>query len=583
MRYFCILLLIMSACSTESLIDSATNELAGFEQSFVFDSAYLINTEITNDGIHQFKVVCEIDSTFDHSVYLDLRDLSGGVVPCIRTVISNKSVWFSSNVVPSTVANGSKNITVIARTKRGFEITTNLSINIITHLPVVITPSNQQILYDNQFQIGWNMADSASGCILEVSSNNDFSTLSINENLGDVSSYSVPGGLLPNGVYYVRLKSKNGASESGFSLSNKFEIYNGSTVYVSTAGSDSNSGANDSPKRTIQAGINLAKSLNITNVKVAGGTYATAGPFFYNDKGDTCRVLIDSSLHLVGGFNGDFTSQDPQIYPSIIDGANFVNSIISIDNGPNVVIDGLVLLGANGTDNGGGIYIGTVVLTNYAQVLLKNCLIVSNKTRYCGGGIYLKNDNGYWDLGIYDSVISDNQTRSTGGGGGGLANNGSTLRGKIAISNCRFNNNSSWTAGGGIISWSLKNFRVIDSIFSNNKTIYGPSRGGALNLNSTYSCGLTNNIFIDNSTVNHGGAIYCHTISGFKVVSNTFSSNNSFNIYMDNGHPSLLINNQFLNMSDLYRDGFGVINDITSLNNIDSASWGVPGAADGNY
>lgn len=99
------------------------------------------------------------------------------------------------------------------------------------------------------------------------------------------------------------------------------------TRYVSqTAGNDvGNTCANASiPCRTIQHAIDVVQPDD--EIRVAGGTYSNTGSV----------AVITKPMSLVGGYDPNFTSSDPEQYPTTLDalGAGSVISIASVSDVP---------------------------------------------------------------------------------------------------------------------------------------------------------------------------------------------------------------------------------------------------------
>jgi len=92
---------------------------------------------------------------------------------------------------------------------------------------------------------------------------------------------------------------KTGMEDSAVATSSPFAITSG-IVFVSTLGDDSNQGTKDHPKRTIQAGIDLADELFETGeVRVAAGIYETLS-----------EITLKSGISVYGSYRSDFSARN---------------------------------------------------------------------------------------------------------------------------------------------------------------------------------------------------------------------------------------------------------------------------------
>ena len=147
----------------------------------------------------------------------------------------------------------------------------------------------------------------------------------------------------------------NGDIDNNNNDDNEGDIATQEVVYVRDSdGNDSNPGTQAEPKKTIQAGIDLAEFLYTTaEVHVAEGTYSKN----YNKDGIPV-VLLKDGISIYGGYSdADWNISDPLIYITIIkddsttDGAlNNPNRTIEGGSGitENTIIHGFKIVGGEG-------------------------------------------------------------------------------------------------------------------------------------------------------------------------------------------------------------------------------------------
>ncbi|MBN2564317.1 MAG: right-handed parallel beta-helix repeat-containing protein [Candidatus Eisenbacteria bacterium] len=87
---------------------------------------------------------------------------------------------------------------------------------------------------------------------------------------------------------------------------------------------------------TIQSAITAAERADV--IKVAAGTYAG-------------NITIPDYVSLYGGYNSDFTTRDPELYPTIIDAGGSGN-VITCEGRDNIVIDGFEIRNSGATSYG---------------------------------------------------------------------------------------------------------------------------------------------------------------------------------------------------------------------------------------
>jgi hypothetical protein len=253
--------------------------------------------------------------------------------------------------------------------------------------------------------------------------------------------------------------------------------------------------------RTVQRAIDVASAFD--EIWVATGTYTdAAGPV----------ASITKTVTLLGGWNGGFTTRDPNGYPTTLD-AQRNGRVVYVSGNINPTVDGFTITGGNasnaptGAGRGGGIYSAgaTPIIAN--NVITNNIAYTSTSSRGYGGGIYVSNPPGV-------AVITGNQVLSNVAG-------------------------TSYEAyGGGIYLESASSAQVVNNnVLSNTASITGGlGFGGGITLASGSSTTLTGNRVEGNvaqaglapTLGSEGGGVYCSgsddvTISYNLVQYNTAS------------------------------------------------------------
>ena len=319
-------------------------------------------------------------------------------------------------------------------------------------------------------------------------------------------------------------------------------------VYVDASGSDSGSGASDSPFQTIKKGLTTVGS---------NGTLYLNGEF----KGDSNTNLEIKNANLV------ITSEKG----ATIDGGNNAR-IFSITNST-LVLNNVNFVNAFSSTNGGAIYVSdvdssltisnslfennsaTASSTSYGYggaiyskgfiTFKDNVTFKNNSASYRGGAIYADagfniTGNNFYAIGnclpkgvlggfIYskgDAYISGKNmlfaknyaTGSSAYGGAIYVNNFLSIVGE----NITFNNNSVGL-GGGAIRANQITLAVNDLIFTNNSA----KTGGAIMSSASKVLNITgNNILFDNNTaIKWGGAISSYNVCYIKGENITFVNN----------------------------------------------------------
>ena len=276
-----------------------------------------------------------------------------------------------------------------------------------------------------------------------------------------------------------------------------------SQVYVSTNGSDANSGTVDSPYLTIQKGVD--------SISENGTVYIANG--VYNGTGNT-NITINKNMNITGQSQAG----------TIINGTG-TNQIFNILTG---VVNILNLTLTNGSEyQGGAIY-------NSGDLTVSNCNFTGNTANIFGGAIC-----NFGNLNVTNSTFLGNQgaygpIRNQDGNavfsgcifiGNNAAYNGGVINSDHAttsIFECTFIGNNA-TNGGAIVNWNSKT-DIVGCIFINNTA----TNGGALyTYGDTYAPGdliAHFNSFIGN-TATLGNVIY-NSGASVNATDNWWGSNN---------------------------------------------------------
>ncbi|RKY18880.1 MAG: hypothetical protein DRP63_01445 [Planctomycetota bacterium] len=269
------------------------------------------------------------------------------------------------------------------------------------------------------------------------------------------------------------------------------------TLYVSTNGSDFNSGTSPSSAfRTIAHALDVAQDGN--RIVVADGTYYEHDLDFQGKKihlksanGPT-NCIIDCQQQ-----GRAFCFHSGETAASVLEGFTIQNGRVEDTYG------------------------GAILCKNNSSPTITNCVFQNNKAVDTngsyddedGGAIACSNSNPT----ITDCTFSGN---SAGDDGGAIHCDSSSP----SITNCTLSDNSAMF-GGGAICCDSSNPTITDCTFSGNSV---GDDGGAILCYDSSSPAVTNCTFSGNSANDDGGAIYCDDESSSPSITNcTFSGNSA--------------------------------------------------------
>jgi len=271
------------------------------------------------------------------------------------------------------------------------------------------------------------------------------------------------------GTYPMILTGYSTTYPSGLSVTQQVLVVE-DRQYVSPVGNDANDGLSwATPKKTIQAAINIESTIYGGTVWVTNGTYLV-----------DAEILITNIITLQSANGANDT---------IIDGAG-AHRCFNLGSTA-CTVRGFTIQNGYSASDGGGIYCSSVV------PVVENCIIKTNSAKY-GGGMY----NGT----VNNCTIINNSATSDGGG----IYNG-------IVNNCTIINNSAMFSGGGMYYGTVNNCTII-----NNSAIFS---GGGMCYGTANNCTI-----INNSASSKGGGIYRGTANNCIVWGNAAPEGNDLRL-----------------------------------------------------
>jgi uncharacterized repeat protein (TIGR01451 family) len=212
-----------------------------------------------------------------------------------------------------------------------------------------------------------------------------------------------------------------------------------SQVYVSTNGSDANSGTTDSPYLTIQKGVD--------SISENGTMYIANG--VYNGTGNT-NITISKNMNITGQSQAG----------TIINGTG-TNWIFNINSGVTAIITNLTLTQGYKSGSGGAI-------CNYGTLTMINCTFTNNTANPYGGAIENRGT-----LVVYGSTFINNIANGDGGGAIDNWNDHTTATSVVSFSQFINNGAHSIYVDSGSVSAENNWWGSNDPVWTN--LIYGMS------------------------------------------------------------------------------------------------------------
>jgi len=340
-------------------------------------------------------------------------------------------------------------------------------------------------------------------------------------------------------------------------FTNNTSLYDGGAMYGKVKATNCNFTGNHAENEGgdgYDVNFNNCNFINNTEYK---NSFKALHDLIYNC-GSTLELDRDYYFH--DGGDDDFSSNGIKIDKSItIDGKGYTIDaqgkarIFNIQE-KDVTIKNLTIKNAYCDGDGGAIY-----FTSSGTV--ENCDFIDNNVVYYGGAVF------FADKGIVENCNFTNNNAHNQCGGAiyfdhsgtvencNFANNEASLAGAIyfngrgTVENCNFTNNSAEFWGGAIRFYSkgtVTNCNFIDNKITGG---YPDGNGGAIYF---FILGnVINSNFTNNTSYEHGGAIYCeHSTDNFSIENCNFIDNqatrNGGAVYLDEGAVTNcnFINNQ---------------------------------------
>jgi hypothetical protein len=310
----------------------------------------------------------------------------------------------------------------------------------------------------------------------------------------------------------------------------------------------------------IRVPVDFLDIANAFSASAPGDTIRLAGnggSTYYTNETFDLEVVHD--LVIEGGWRIDFTERDPDVFVSVLldDTADYDTAVLRIDGSPNVVIDGLHLVGgrfgvlsesganltirncvirnqrnltSGGIRPGAAVRLvgGSLVLENSrirsilafdsgaglavlgsSSVTVRDCVIRSGTSRFEGGLLFAR------DVG---TMVLENVTCENGGttDAGGLAYVEGT---DFEATNCVFRSGVSSTEGGAVALVACPGVRFVDTDFEG----CSADRGGACHADDT-PVSFENCRFAQNYARDSGGALLLDH-SPFEIVGGELEAN----------------------------------------------------------
>ena len=312
--------------------------------------------------------------------------------------------------------------------------------------------------------------------------------------------------------------------------SREYMILNYNVYFVSTTGSDSDTGSQENPWLTIGHAIqNVQGTTDVPAIiKVQQGTY--------NE-----NIILGNHVRLYGGYDANWITReiDDEANMTLIQGDSTTHVVAgSNGNADNVILDGFVIKGGKAQE-GGGIYL------NQTSPTIRNCIIKDNLVENAlgdakGGGIYAYVSYSK----IENCVIESNIARVTVDGvytcGGGVC----FINSYVEIVNCVFELNEATTtynsfARGGGIYMESDSSKIINTLIKSNEAyslyaVGGGALGGGIFIDEGSTTKILGNIIILNDTAPYyfgGDGIFVFNAPSVDITNCTLYNNTQQGIW----------------------------------------------------
>jgi hypothetical protein len=334
------------------------------------------------------------------------------------------------------------------------------------------------------------------------------------------------------------------------------------TLYVDVSATGAGDGSSWADAyNDLQSALCIASSTGlgvVLEILVAEGSYRP-DTFALDDRTATFELV--GSVAIRGGFPSGGGVQNPTAHATILTGEigapgvadnsfNIVSALSPTVSG--AVLEGFIITGANGANQGGGVY-----ANNASQLLVQDCRIDENSATFGGGAAIV---NARVDF------VSCSFGANSAGNGGAVDNFADA---KSSFTNCTFLQNSASNAGGALSIFGVgTTVRVSNSSFTNNDALTGAGVVGwggarAFVVDSTFQSNMATN----------GGAVASiqpntrTKVSQSQIIANT-ASNNGGGLYCDDG-ATLIVSESLLTTNAASNFGGGAMALNATLNAID--------------
>jgi hypothetical protein len=472
---------------------------------------------VTNDTILEVTGFAEVDTDYNIAqVFVSVNNGSFSEV----SITPSSSVNWSKEL--NFIANQENFVRVYAVSSTGKHSATNAShpFLIDTQPPYIdpnnpITPAHNSVLVNTDtYNLRASFIDDLSGVqrILLTRSGTNV-TEETREYWGDTftDTFTMDGGGIAYDIFEVYDTAGNVAV-----FTNRVEVY--PELYVSADfGDDDNWGFLNYPFASIQKAVDTASARGITNIMVAGGSYDKQTAF----GGDNINVKINgiNLLKISGGFNNDFSIQDFNNTPSVIQGQNSAKHVVLITNSQNIDFVGFALRdGGSLTPGSVG---GGIAVYDSSGIRLLNIRCIENSSEK-GPALFVYNSS----LDINDFTAFSNS---------GNINVGAWLvDSQVTLNNATFDNNS---LTGGVVEENLSLIASINteitvdnsylymfpgSDINKNYSLLFVEGGGLDIINTDFNVSLSG---FSGVTGNYYGIYINETPDDAHIIQNKFNSN----------------------------------------------------------
>jgi len=344
-------------------------------------------------------------------------------------------------------------------------------------------------------------------------------------------------------------------------------VQENSNLYVSTTGSDANSGTSAAvPLATIKMALIkiIADDSDPKTIYVANGTYSTYMTSETLPINHRSYVTLSGESRTNTIIDGDSLTRLLISYDDINDSVSNLTIQIGYKDGDggavviedysNPVFYNVTFKDNTCTNNGGAIW-----CTDYCYPMFSNTNFLNNYSDNSGGALYFQSN----DTIIFDQVMVDNNA-SRGSGGGIYAHNNDYIQ----VTNSFISANGVINGGGGGVILRGGSYNFFGVTFISNTATGGG--GGGLYVDYHADLEIKHSSFIGNEASTQGGGLYFYVGVDINMENVVFSSN----ISLEGGaifgwyNSSININNGLFYSNTAY--SYPGLGGAMSLNDLDA-------------